>query len=118
MPPKKKTKKAAADEDSSSSDEPNRTSRGHAEVAGFFDENIPKSLYGVWRRNVAQLMRETGILGPQRAGTDRWSNLHWHAAALPTMAPRGMINYCADKGIIHAVNMLCQDIAKKLRNGE
>ncbi|RPB19011.1 hypothetical protein L211DRAFT_853580 [Terfezia boudieri ATCC MYA-4762] len=34
------------------------------------------------------------------------------------MAPRGKINYCTDKEIIHAVNMLCQDIAKKVRSGE
>jgi len=29
-----------------------------------------------------------------------------------------MINYCSDNSIVHAVNMLCQDIAKKVRNGE
>ena len=63
-------------------------------------------------------MREAGALGPQKAGTDRWSTLHWHAAGLPTMAPRGMINYCSDNAIVDAVNMLCQDIAKKVRNGE
>ncbi|RPB18588.1 hypothetical protein L211DRAFT_853967 [Terfezia boudieri ATCC MYA-4762] len=34
------------------------------------------------------------------------------------MAPRGKINYCTHKEIIHAVNMLCQDIAKKVCSGE
>jgi len=63
-------------------------------------------------------MRETGALGPQKPGTDRWSTLHWHAAGLPTMTPIGMINYCLDNSIVHAVNMLCQDIAKKVHNGE
>jgi len=81
--------------------------------------------YGLWRRDVAQLMRETKMFWPQRAGTDHWSTLHHHAAGLPTMSaglptmtPRGMVNYAADKQILHAVNMLCQDIAKKVRNWE
>ena len=57
-------------------------------------------------------------MGPQKAGTERWSTLHHHAAGLATMAPRGMINYSEESEILHAVNMLCQDIAKKVRNGE
>jgi len=57
-------------------------------------------------------------LGPQEAGTERWSTLHHHAAGLGTMAPSGMINYSEESEILHAVNMLCQDIAKKVRNGE
>ncbi|RPB22184.1 hypothetical protein L211DRAFT_850741 [Terfezia boudieri ATCC MYA-4762] len=34
------------------------------------------------------------------------------------MAPKGKINYSTDKEIIYAVNMLCQNIAKKVRSGE
>jgi len=34
------------------------------------------------------------------------------------MAPRRMINYAVDFKVLHAVNMLCQDIVKKVRNGE
>ena len=63
-------------------------------------------------------MGETGVLGPQKAGTDRWLTLHWHAAGLPTMALRGMIDYCSDNSIVLAVKLLCQDIAKKICNGE
>src|SRR5437870_10133512 len=63
-------------------------------------------------------MRESGIYGPHRAGRDRWMTLYWHAASLPTIPPKGMINYCSDKAIIHAVNILCQHIAKKVRGGE
>jgi len=63
-------------------------------------------------------MKETGALGLQKAGTDRWSTLHLHAAGLPTMVPRGMINCCSDNSIVNARNMLCQDIAKKVHNGE
>jgi len=85
---------------------------------GFFDSDIPPSLYGLWRRDVSQLIEETGILGPQKAGTERWSTLHHHAASLSTMAPRGMINYYEESEMHHASNMLCQDIAKKVRNGE
>ncbi|RPB22324.1 hypothetical protein L211DRAFT_850640 [Terfezia boudieri ATCC MYA-4762] len=118
MAPKKKPAKRNASADEDSDDPISHTNRGYAGVAGFFDTDIPASLYGLWRRDVAQLIRETGIFGPQRAGTDRWSTLHWHAAGLLTMAPRGKINYCTDKEIIHAVNMLCQDIAKKVRSGE
>jgi len=44
--------------------------------------------------------------------------MYWHAAGLSTIAPRGIINYCSDYAIVHAVNMLCQDITKKVRNGE
>ncbi|RPB20865.1 hypothetical protein L211DRAFT_852040, partial [Terfezia boudieri ATCC MYA-4762] len=118
MAPKKKPAKRNASADEDSDDPISRTNRGYAGVAGFFDTDIPASLYGLWRRDVTQLMRETGIFGPQRASTDRWSTLHWHAASLLTMAPRGKINYCTDKEIIHTVNMLYQDIAKKVRSGE
>jgi len=65
-----------------------------------------------------QLIRETEVLGPQKAGTDCWSILHHHTAGLPTIASCGMINYAADSKVLHAVNILCQDIAKKVRNGE
>jgi len=34
------------------------------------------------------------------------------------MASRDMINYCLDNFIIHAINMLCQHIVKKVCNGE
>jgi len=34
------------------------------------------------------------------------------------MAIRGMINYSEEGEILHAVNMLCQDIPKKVWNGE
>ncbi|RPB18072.1 hypothetical protein L211DRAFT_854504 [Terfezia boudieri ATCC MYA-4762] len=118
MVPKKKPAKRNASADEDSDDPISHMNRGYAGVAGFFDTDIPASLYGLWRRDVAQLMRETGIFGPQRAGTDYWSTLYWHAAGLPTIAPRGKINYCTDKEIIHAVNILCQDVAKKVCSGE
>jgi len=112
MPAKKRSerKESPDDEDrDSGAEQISRTNRGYAEVAGFFDIGIPGSLYGVWRRYVAQLMRETEALGPQKAGTDRLSTLHWHAAGLPTMVPRGMINYGSDNSIVPAGNKLCQD---------
>src|SRR5437879_4429420 len=106
MAPKKR-KAPQGDSELESDHEPiGRTNRGYAEVAGFFDTEIPASLYGVWHGDVAQLMRESSIYGPQRAGSDRWMTFHWHAASLPTMAPKGMINYCSNKAIVHAVNML------------
>ncbi|RPB18010.1 hypothetical protein L211DRAFT_854576 [Terfezia boudieri ATCC MYA-4762] len=114
MAPKKKPAKRNASTDKDSDDPICRMNRGYAGVAGLFDTDIPTSLYGLWRRDITQLMRETGIFRLQRAGTDCWSTLHWHAAGLPTMAPREKINYCTDKEIIHTVNMLCQDIAKKV----
>jgi len=121
MPAQKKSKRKVSptDEDlDSGAEQISRTNRDYVSVAGFFDTGFPGSLYGIWRRDVSQLMREIGALGPQKAATDRWSTLPWHAAGLPTMAPRGMINYCSDNSIVHAVNKLCQDIAKKVRNGE
>ena len=119
MPAPKRSHKAIGDDDPlSSSDEVSHTNRGYAEIEGFLDTGIPASLYGLWRHDVVQLMRETAICGPQRAGTDRWSTLHWHAAGLPTMAPRGRINYYSDEAIVHWVNMLCQDSAMKVRSGE
>jgi len=118
LPRKKTTKmKSAAGDDPFSDNEPiSLTNRGYAEAVGFFDMGIPPSLYGLCRRDVVQLMRETEILGPQKAGTDCRSILHHHTAGLPTIAPRGMINYAADKTILHAANMLCQNIARKVRN--
>ena len=118
MPPKKKATKTPAN-DPSSGDEPiSLTNRGYAEIVGFFDDGIPPSLYGLCRWDIVQLIRETEVLGPQKASTDRWSILHHHTAGLPTMAPRRMINYAADSKVLHAVNILCQDITKKVRNGE
>jgi len=111
MAPKKKAakiKSSPGGNDPSSGDEPiSLTNRGHAEIVGFFDADITPSLYGLWRRDVAQLIKETGILGLQKAGTERWSTLHHHAAGLATMPPRGMINYSEESEILHAVNMLC-----------
>jgi len=73
LPRKKTTKTKSAPRDNPSSDnEPiSLTNRGYAEGVGFFDMGIPLSLYGLWRRDVAQLMRETEILRPQKAGMDR-----------------------------------------------
>ncbi|RPB18503.1 hypothetical protein L211DRAFT_854067 [Terfezia boudieri ATCC MYA-4762] len=61
-------------------------------------------------------MKQDGIYGPQRAGTDAWTTFLKQAAALPTMAPIGQINYLTDKSLSHAVNILAQDIAKKVRS--
>jgi len=120
LPRKKTTKtKSAPGDDPSSDNEPiSLTNPRYAKAVGFFDTGIPLSLYGLWRRDVAQLMTETEILGPQKAGMDHWFILPHDAAGLAIMAPRGMINYVADKTILHAVNILCQDIVKKVRNGK
>jgi len=118
MPPKKKATKTPANDPSSGDELISLTNRRYAEIVGFFDDSIPPSLYGLWRRDVVQLITESEVLEPQKAGMDRWSILHHHAAGLPIIAPRGMINYAADSKVLHVVNMLCQDIAKKVRNGE
>ncbi|RPB18121.1 hypothetical protein L211DRAFT_854442, partial [Terfezia boudieri ATCC MYA-4762] len=61
-------------------------------------------------------MKQDGIYGPQRAGTDAWTTFLKQAAALPTMAPISQINYLTDKSLSHEVNILAQDIAKKVRS--
>ncbi|RPB18170.1 hypothetical protein L211DRAFT_854386 [Terfezia boudieri ATCC MYA-4762] len=62
-------------------------------------------------------MKQSGIYGPQRAGMDAWTTFLKHAAALPTIASIGQINYLTDKSISQAVNILAQDITKKVRSG-
>ncbi|RPB18732.1 hypothetical protein L211DRAFT_853844 [Terfezia boudieri ATCC MYA-4762] len=59
-------------------------------------------------------MKQDGIYGPQRAGTDAWTTFFKQATALPTMAPIGQINYVTNKSLSYVVNILAQDIAKKV----
>ncbi|KAF8425999.1 hypothetical protein EV426DRAFT_594682 [Tirmania nivea] len=113
MSPKRKTQPAA---DPTEADD-DRTIRQFADRAGFYNEGIPETLYSLWRRDVSQLIKETGVYGPQKSGTDTWSTFCWHAAGLPTMAPSGQLKYCSDKRVLQSVNQLCQDIAKKVRTG-
>ena len=57
-------KSSSRGNDPSFGDEPiSLTNRGYVEIVGFFDADIPPSLYGLWRQDVAQLIKETEILG-------------------------------------------------------
>ncbi|RPB18893.1 hypothetical protein L211DRAFT_853707 [Terfezia boudieri ATCC MYA-4762] len=115
MPPKRK--QPDANEDSEDNNHVTRSNHTHVKLVGFFEEDVPENLYGLWRRDVAHIIKQSGIYGPQRAGTDTWTTFLKHTTALPTMAPIGQINYLTDKSISQAVNILAQDIAKKVRSG-
>ncbi|RPB18287.1 hypothetical protein L211DRAFT_854265 [Terfezia boudieri ATCC MYA-4762] len=93
MPPKRK--QLDANEDSEDDNHVTRSNHAHAKLVGFFEEDVPENL----------------------AGTDAWTTFLKHTAALPTMAPIGQINYLTDKSISQAVNILAQDIAKKVCSG-
>ncbi|KAF8414795.1 hypothetical protein EV426DRAFT_579147 [Tirmania nivea] len=112
-----KRKQPDANEDSQDDHHVIRSNHSHAKLVGFFEDEVPENLYGLWRRDVAYLMKQSGIYEPQRAGTDAWTTFLKHAAALPTMAPISQINYLTDKSVSKAVNILAQDIAKKVRSG-
>ncbi|RPB18123.1 hypothetical protein L211DRAFT_854439 [Terfezia boudieri ATCC MYA-4762] len=83
MPPKRK--QPDANEDSEDDNHVIRSNHAHAKLVGFFEEDIPENLYGLWR--------------------------------LRFSTPIGQINYLTDKSISQAVNILAQDIAKKVRSG-
>jgi len=74
MAPKKKagnTKSSTVGNDLFFGDEPSSlTNRGFGEIVGFFDADISPSLYSLWRRNVAQLIKETRILRLQKVVTE------------------------------------------------
>ncbi|KAF8464821.1 hypothetical protein BDZ91DRAFT_795296 [Kalaharituber pfeilii] len=88
------------------------------EKCGFIEEGMPSSLYQYWRSDVSNGLRDQKIVGRQAAGAIRWADFCQWAAHRSTFAPLGQQKYATNNDIKHAVNLLCQDIAKKLRESE
>jgi len=45
----------------------------YAEILGFYDEGVPRTLYQIWRTTMQCAMAEFSVYGPGETGQDRFA---------------------------------------------
>jgi len=86
----------------------------YAEILGFYDEGIHRTLYQIWRTAMQRAMAEFSVYGPGETGRDRFAHFcEWGAAHL-AMALGRQIHY-HEESSNSTLNQLMQDVAKEVR---
>jgi len=86
----------------------------YAEILGFYDEGVPRTLHQIWRTAIQRAIAGFSVYGPGETGHDRFARFCEWGARHPAMAPRGQINY-HEESCRSALNQLMQDVTKKVR---